>query len=110
LSTEPDQTAVAATWRPTSWFAPIVPRYALATPHAAAVVIDNALGAGLAPVENQSREIAPAMWGTGELWEHGDLTVAEEHLATAVSYHVLARLYPRLLGQGSAGSFARKTG
>jgi MerR family transcriptional regulator, light-induced transcriptional regulator len=68
-------------------------------PHAAAVVIDNALGEGLAPAEIHSRVIAPAMWGIGELWERGDLTVAEEHLATAVSYHVLARLYPRLLGQ-----------
>jgi diguanylate cyclase (GGDEF)-like protein len=68
-------------------------------PHGAAVVIDDALAEGLSSVEIQSRVIAPAMWGIGELWERGALTVAEEHLATAVSHHVLTRLYPGLLNQ-----------
>jgi diguanylate cyclase (GGDEF)-like protein len=68
-------------------------------PHGAAVVIDDALADGLSSVEIQSRVIAPAMWGIGELWERGDLTVAEEHLATAMSHHVLTRLYPGLLNQ-----------
>jgi diguanylate cyclase (GGDEF)-like protein len=66
-------------------------------PHAAAVVIDDALADGLSSVEIQSSVIAPAMWEIGELWERGGLTVAEEHLATAVSHHVLTRLYPGLL-------------
>ncbi|MGA2926541.1 MAG: PAS domain S-box protein, partial [Solirubrobacteraceae bacterium] len=66
-------------------------------PHAAVGVVDDALGSGLSAVEIQSRVIAPAMWGIGELWQLGKLTVAEEHLATAVSHHVLARLYPGLL-------------
>jgi diguanylate cyclase (GGDEF)-like protein len=66
-------------------------------PHAAAMVIDDALSAGLSSVGIQARVIAPAMWGVGELWEGGGLTVAEEHLATAVSHHVLTRLYPGLL-------------
>ena len=68
-------------------------------PHGAAVVIDDALADGLSSVEIQSRVIAPAMWEIGELWERGGLTVAEEHLATAVSHHVLTRLYPGLLNQ-----------
>jgi methanogenic corrinoid protein MtbC1 len=63
-------------------------------PHSAASVVDDALGSDLSSVEIQSRVIAPAMWGIGKLWELGQLTVAEEHLATAVSHHVLARLYP----------------
>jgi diguanylate cyclase (GGDEF)-like protein len=71
----------------------------LGDPHAAAVVIDDALADGLSSVEIQSRVIAPAMWGIGDLWERGDLSVAEEHLATAVSHHVLTRLYPGLLNQ-----------
>ncbi|MGA2929131.1 MAG: diguanylate cyclase, partial [Solirubrobacteraceae bacterium] len=66
-------------------------------PHAAAGVVDDALGSGLSSVEIQSRVIAPAMWGIGELWQLGQLTIADEHLATAVSHHVLARLYPGLL-------------
>ena len=67
-------------------------------PHAAAAVVDEALSSGLSSVEIQSRVIAPAMWEIGELWELGQLTVAEEHLATAVSHHALARVYPGLLG------------
>jgi diguanylate cyclase (GGDEF)-like protein/PAS domain S-box-containing protein len=66
-------------------------------PHAAAVVIDDAQAQGLSSVEIHSRVIAPAMWAIGELWEQGNMTVAEEHLATAVSHHLLARVYPGLL-------------
>jgi diguanylate cyclase (GGDEF)-like protein len=43
--------------------------------------------------------IAPAMRTIGDLWETGALTVAGEHLATAISHHVLARLYPQLFGR-----------
>jgi EAL domain-containing protein (putative c-di-GMP-specific phosphodiesterase class I)/methanogenic corrinoid protein MtbC1 len=73
-------------------------------PHAAQSVVDDALGSGLSSVEIQSRVIAPAMWGIGELWELGQLTVAEEHLATAVCHHVLARLYPGLLAHAQRRS------
>lgn len=66
-------------------------------PEAAASVVADALHKGLSAVEIQSRVIAPAMWRIGELWEHGVLSVAQEHLATAVSHHVVTRLYPSLL-------------
>jgi methanogenic corrinoid protein MtbC1 len=36
--------------------------------------------------------IAPAMHEIGRLWEHGALTVADEHLATALTHRVLAAL------------------
>lgn len=74
-------------------------------PRAAAAVIDQALAAGLSAVEIQSRVIAPAMWWIGELWQRGVITPADEHLATAVSHQMLARLYPGLLRceEGSAG-------
>ena len=64
---------------------------------AAASVVDEGLTAGLSAVAVQSRVIAPAMRGIGELWERGGVTVAEEHLATAVCHRVLTRLYPGLL-------------
>jgi diguanylate cyclase (GGDEF)-like protein len=67
---------------------------------AAAAVIDDALDRGVSPVELQSRVIAPAMRAVGVLWEGGGMSVAEEHLATAISYQTLTRLYPVLLGQG----------
>jgi diguanylate cyclase (GGDEF)-like protein len=66
---------------------------------AAAAVIDDALDRGVSPMELQSQVIAPAMRAVGVLWEGGGMSVAEEHLATAISYQTLARLYPVLLSQ-----------
>jgi diguanylate cyclase (GGDEF)-like protein len=66
---------------------------------AAAKVIDDALDRGISPMKLQSRVIAPAMRAIGVLWEGGGMSVAEEHLATAISYQTLARLYPVLLSQ-----------
>ena len=34
--------------------------------------------------------IAPALWLVGELWERGEISVADEHLATEISIRVLA--------------------
>jgi diguanylate cyclase (GGDEF)-like protein len=65
-------------------------------PSAAASVVDEGLTAGLSAVAVQSRVIAPAMRGIGELWERGGVTVADEHLATAVCHRVLTRLHPGL--------------
>jgi diguanylate cyclase (GGDEF)-like protein len=62
------------------------------------MAVEDALGRGLSPVRIQSRVIAPAMRSIGELWERGVMTVTQEHLATAVSQQVLARLYTGLLG------------
>ena len=59
-------------------------------------VVDEALGAGLAAPEIQSEVIHPAMWWIGELWERAEVTVADEHLATAISQQALIRLYPAL--------------
>jgi diguanylate cyclase (GGDEF)-like protein/PAS domain S-box-containing protein len=73
-------------------------------PHSAASVVDDALGSGLSSVEIQSRVIAPAMWAIGELWELAQLTIADEHLATAVSHHVLTRLHPGLLAHAQRRS------
>ena len=70
-------------------------------PAVATAVIDDALRQKLSAVEIQSRVIAPAMRDIGELWERGGLTVAQEHLASAVSYHMLTRLYPGLLRQST---------
>jgi MerR family transcriptional regulator, light-induced transcriptional regulator len=35
----------------------------------------------------------PALRQIGQLWEQNDLTVAEEHLATAITQSIMARLY-----------------
>nr|MBA2514291.1 B12-binding domain-containing protein [Solirubrobacterales bacterium] len=63
---------------------------------AAERVIEEALGLELSPVAVQSLIIAPAMARIGELWEAGAISVADEHLATAISQRVLVRLFEAL--------------
>jgi len=54
------------------------------------------LGEGMSIPELYQRVIAPAMYEIGVLWEKGALTVADEHLATALTHRVLAALRPPL--------------
>ena len=68
----------------------------VAQPAAAERVVDDALAAGLAPAAIQSLVIEPAMERIGRLWEANAITVADEHLATAISQSVLVRLFDRL--------------
>jgi diguanylate cyclase (GGDEF)-like protein len=49
------------------------------------------------PAAVQSWVIEPGMDGIGDRWQLAEINVADEHLATAISYAVLARLFPRLV-------------
>jgi diguanylate cyclase (GGDEF)-like protein len=66
-------------------------------PATANAAVDDAVEAGFSGTAVHSRVIAPAMHWIGTLWERGVLSVADEHLATAISYQALSRLYPGLL-------------
>jgi len=57
-------------------------------------VATEALGQGMTTAELYQRVIAPAMHRIGELWERGAITVADEHLATALTSRILAALRP----------------
>ena len=59
-------------------------------------IVEDALTLGLSPAAVQSAVIAPAMVRIGELWQNNLLTVADEHLATAISERALLRLYLEL--------------
>jgi methanogenic corrinoid protein MtbC1 len=52
-------------------------------------VVREAVTAGATAAEIDEHVIAPALWHVGELWRRGDITVAEEHLATEISIRVL---------------------
>ncbi len=41
--------------------------------------------------------IQPSMYAIGNLWEKGDISVAQEHLASAIVTRVMASLYPRFI-------------
>jgi diguanylate cyclase (GGDEF)-like protein len=47
------------------------------------------------------RVIAPAMWRIGCLWEEGAITVADEHLATALTHRVMASAYGSSFGHAT---------
>jgi len=57
---------------------------------AAELVIREALEARLSTAEIDDEIIAPALWFVGELWERGEISVADEHIATEISIRVLA--------------------
>jgi methanogenic corrinoid protein MtbC1 len=57
---------------------------------AAEITIREAMDAGLSQAEIDDEIIAPALWFVGELWERGEISVADEHLATEISLRVLA--------------------
>lgn len=57
-------------------------------------VVSSARRSGMKTPELCQRVIAPAMHEIGRLWEQGALTVADEHLATALTHRVLAALRP----------------
>ncbi len=61
-------------------------------------VARQALGEGMGVAGLYQRVIAPAMWRIGELWEKGALSVADEHLATALTHQAMAGIYGPSLG------------
>lgn len=56
----------------------------------------GAVRAGSDPREVYLDMLAPALEEIGERWEHGAVTVAQEHLATAVVASIMATLAPSL--------------
>ena len=57
---------------------------------AAEIAIREAMDAHLSSEVIDDEIIAPALWLVGELWERGEITVADEHIATEISIRVLA--------------------
>ena len=65
---------------------------------AAEIAIREAMDANLGTAEIDAKVIAPAMWLIGELWERGQFSVAEEHIATEITLRVA-----RVAARGAAG-------
>lgn len=56
----------------------------------AELAMRDAMDAGLGSAEIDDAIIAPALWLIGDLWERGEISVADEHLATEICTRVLA--------------------
>jgi methanogenic corrinoid protein MtbC1 len=52
--------------------------------------VRDAIDARLTTAQIDDEIIAPALWLVGRLWARGDISVADEHLATQISLRVLA--------------------
>jgi methanogenic corrinoid protein MtbC1 len=71
-------------------------------------IASRALREGMGVPRLYQRVVAPAMHEIGKLWEAGALTVADEHLATALTNRVLSALRPPFrVDTGEAGTPTR---
>jgi MerR family transcriptional regulator, light-induced transcriptional regulator len=64
---------------------------------AARRVVESCLADAVSPADVHWVLLQPALETIGEQWARGEITVAEEHLATAVGEHVLGAVYPSLV-------------
>lgn len=55
-------------------------------------LINGALGSGASPVEIHEKLLAPAMVLIGEGWAAGELTIADEHRASAAAQRLIGRM------------------
>lgn len=60
------------------------------------LVLDEGVDAGHSPADLLLRVITPAQHEIGRLWQENRISVAREHLATAIAQLALANLYARL--------------
>ena len=70
---------------------------------AAEVAIREAIDAKLTTAQIDDEIIAPALWLVGDLWQRGEISVADEHLATEISLRVLALQREALRTAGARG-------
>ena len=67
------------------------------------LILEEGLGGGLTPADLYLRVIQPAQYEIGRLWQHNEITVAEEHVATAISQLAIAQLYRHLPRASASG-------
>ena len=66
----------------------------------AVTVVEEALRAGVSLVDLYVDVFAEALHRVGKLWETNKITVAQEHLATAITQYTIAAVYPKLVSSG----------
>jgi len=63
-------------------------------------LLENALASGADAEEVYLDLMSPAMVGVGRRWHEGDISIADEHVATSTALRVIARLGPRVSSRG----------
>lgn len=63
-------------------------------------VVQDALSSGVNPDEFYLTVLIPTMKSIGKLWESGELSVAEEHQASAIAHRIVGRMGPQFVRRG----------
>lgn len=63
-------------------------------------VVDAALASGASPSSVLTDMLMPSLSSIGERWAAGELAIADEHRASAVSHRLIARMGPRFARRG----------
>ncbi len=63
-------------------------------------VVEGALASGTSPQEIYTDLLGPALKSVGERWHDGDVSIAQEHLATSVALRLIGRMGPRFARKG----------
>ena len=63
-------------------------------------VLEAALAAGAGPAQVYSEILGPAMASVGQKWHDGEISIADEHLATAIVMRLIGRMGPRFARKG----------
>lgn len=71
--------------------------------HGAERLIDQAVDCGADLRDVYLRVLQQTQYEVGYRWQTNALSVAKEHFCTAVTQHVIARLYPRILSSPKTG-------
>ena len=57
-------------------------------------VVESALASGMSVHDVYTKMVVPALREVGDLWEAGEIGIAEEHAASQIAYRIVARLAP----------------
>ena len=63
-------------------------------------LLEDAMTAGASPDEAYIDLLGPALTSVGMRWARGEISIADEHVATATAMRVISRLGPRLAKRG----------
>jgi excisionase family DNA binding protein len=63
-------------------------------------VVESALASGMEPAGIYTEMLGPALVSVGQRWYDGEISVAVEHLASAVALRIVGRLGPRFARKG----------
>jgi methylmalonyl-CoA mutase cobalamin-binding domain/chain len=88
---EAGKTPVPPTWRPEPWpeAAPFEAALLAGHPREALAVMDRGIDSGHSLVDVELHIIQPSLYDIGEGWQANRVTVAKEHMATAIALSVM---------------------